>query len=52
MGWSAWLRATMPAGDTMTFHDAAAGTHRAAVLQNGRLETLVFVAAGPKLPSP
>ena len=51
MGWSAWLRATMPAGDTMTFHDAAAGTHRAAVLQNGRLETLVFVAASPKLPS-
>lgn len=52
MGWSPWLRATMPAGDIMTFHDAAAGTHRAAVLQDGRLETLVFVAAGPKLPSP
>jgi assimilatory nitrate reductase catalytic subunit len=52
MGWSAWMRATMPAGDTMTFHDAAAGTHRAAVLQDGRLEALVFVAASPKLPSP
>jgi assimilatory nitrate reductase catalytic subunit len=52
MGWSAWLRATMPAGDAMTFHDAAAGTHRAAVLQDGRLEALVFVAASPKLPSP
>jgi assimilatory nitrate reductase catalytic subunit len=52
MGWSAWLRATMPAGDTMTFHDAAAGTHRAAVLQDCRLDALVFVEAGPKLPSP
>jgi assimilatory nitrate reductase catalytic subunit len=51
-GWTAWLRATLPAGDTMTFHDAAAGTHRAAVLQSGRLETLVFVAASPKLPTP
>ena len=36
----------------MTFHDAAAGTHRAAVLQDGRLQALVFVEASPKLPSP
>ena len=36
----------------MSFHDAAAGTYRAAVLQDGRLEAVLFVAASPKLPSP
>jgi assimilatory nitrate reductase catalytic subunit len=52
MGCSAWLQATMPAGETMTLQDAAAGTYRAAVLRDGRLEAVLFMGAGPKLPAP
>jgi assimilatory nitrate reductase catalytic subunit len=50
-GWAAWLRAILPSGEAMTFHDAGAGTHRAAVLRGGRLDALAFVGTGPKLPS-
>lgn len=51
-GWKAWLRATLPAGDLVSLHDAGAGAYRAAVLERGRLEAVVFVGPGPKLPSP
>jgi assimilatory nitrate reductase catalytic subunit len=36
----------------MSFQDAAAGTYRAAVMQAGKLEAVLFVGADPKLPSP
>jgi len=51
-GWTAWLRATLPEGEHMSFQDAMAGTYRAAVLRAGRLEAVLFVGADPKLPSP
>jgi assimilatory nitrate reductase catalytic subunit len=51
-GWAAWQRAVLPEGDTLTFADAAAGTYRAAVLRDGRLEAVVLVGPTPTLPSP
>jgi assimilatory nitrate reductase catalytic subunit len=51
-GWGAWLRAALPVGDYLSLHDAAAGTHRAAMLNGGRLEAVLFVGSDPKLPSP
>jgi assimilatory nitrate reductase catalytic subunit len=51
-GWAAWLRAGLPEGQYMTLLDPAAGIYRAAVLQEGRLEAVLFVGVGPKLPSP
>jgi assimilatory nitrate reductase catalytic subunit len=50
-GWEAWMRATLPEGDLIRLDDAAGGTHRAAVLQRGRLEAVAFVGLGPKTPS-
>jgi assimilatory nitrate reductase catalytic subunit len=51
-GWTSWVRAALPEGQRMRLLDAAAGTYRAAVLQAGRLEAVLFVGASPKLPSP
>jgi assimilatory nitrate reductase catalytic subunit len=51
-GWAAWQRAVLPQGDTLTFADAAAGIHRAAVLRGGRLEAVVLVGPTPSLPAP
>ena len=42
----------LPAGDTLTFADAAAGSYRAAVLREGRLEAMILVGATPTLPAP
>jgi len=50
-GWAAWQYALMPAGDRSSFRDAAAGVYRTAVLREGRLEAVLFVGKGPKLPS-
>jgi assimilatory nitrate reductase catalytic subunit len=51
-GWLAWQRAMLPEGDTLTFADAAAGSYRAAVLRDGRLEAALFVGPTPTLPAP
>ena len=51
-GWLPWQRAMLPEGDTLTFADAAAGSYRAAVLRDGRLEAMVFVGSTPALPAP
>jgi assimilatory nitrate reductase catalytic subunit len=51
MGWDAWMRTTLPDGDLIRLDDAGGGTHRAAVLRKGRLEAVVFVGSGPKMPS-
>jgi assimilatory nitrate reductase catalytic subunit len=51
-GWAAWLRAALPPGEYLSFQDAGTGTWRAAVLQAGRLEAVLFMAPDPKLPSP
>jgi len=51
-GWTGWLRAALPEGEHMSFRDAATLAYRAAVLQGGRLEAVLFLGADPKLPSP
>jgi assimilatory nitrate reductase catalytic subunit len=51
-GWPDWQRAMLPEGDTLTFADAAAGSYRAAVLREGRLEAMILVGATPTLPAP
>jgi assimilatory nitrate reductase catalytic subunit len=51
-GWLPWQRAMLPEGDTVTFADATAGSYRAAVLRDGRLEAMIFVGPTPTLPSP
>jgi assimilatory nitrate reductase catalytic subunit len=51
-GWSEWHRQVLPAGDRISFADAASGAYRTAVLQDGRLEALVFTGPTPKQPSP
>ena len=50
--WAAWQHTVLPEGDVLTFADAAAGTYRAAVLRDGRLEAVVLVGPTPTLPSP
>jgi assimilatory nitrate reductase catalytic subunit len=49
---SAWPRSSLPCGDRLEFSDAAAGAYRAAVLRQERLESVVVIGPGPKLPSP
>ncbi|MGE3064100.1 MAG: molybdopterin-dependent oxidoreductase [Hyphomicrobiaceae bacterium] len=51
-GWDAWLRASLPEGNASRLDDAGSGRHRVAVLRDGRLEAVVFIEPGPKLPSP
>jgi assimilatory nitrate reductase catalytic subunit len=50
--WLPWQNAMLPEGDTLTFADAAAGSYRAAVLRDGRLEAAIFVGPTPMLPAP
>ena len=50
-GWAAWAHATLPEGDRLRFADAASGHYRSAVLRDGRLEAVLFVAPEPKLPA-
>jgi assimilatory nitrate reductase catalytic subunit len=51
VGWVAWLRASLPDGQLVSLSDAAGGTYRAAIVQDDRLEVVLFVAKGPKLPA-
>jgi assimilatory nitrate reductase catalytic subunit len=51
-GWSRWLRAILPEGEVLTYQDPAAGVHRAAALQAGALDAVLFASADAKLPSP
>jgi assimilatory nitrate reductase catalytic subunit len=50
--WPDWLRRALPAGDCISFADSASGNYRAAVLREGRLEAVLYIAPSPKLPSP
>ena len=50
-GFAAWLLAALPEGERLSLHDPAAGTHRIAVVCGGRLDAVLFVGAGPKLPA-
>jgi assimilatory nitrate reductase catalytic subunit len=50
-GWLPLQHTMLPAGDTLTFADAAAGSYRAAVLRDGRLEALILVGPTPALPA-
>jgi assimilatory nitrate reductase catalytic subunit len=51
-GWRAWLAASLPEGQHVSFIDEATGIYRTAVQCGGRLETVMFIASDPKLPSP
>ncbi|MET0567534.1 MAG: molybdopterin-dependent oxidoreductase [Hyphomicrobiaceae bacterium] len=51
-GWRAWLSATLPDGDRVNLEDAGAGVYRVAHRRNGRLEAVLFIGPGVKLPSP
>lgn len=50
--WHGWHRDLLPAGDHLEFTDVAAGSLRAAVLRDERLEGVVVASATPKMPSP
>ena len=51
-GRQSWQRSLLPAGDRLELTDAAAGSYRAAVLRDGRLESVIIIGSTPKLPSP
>jgi len=51
-GWRTWLSPALPEGECIAFEDAAAGVFRTGVHRDGRIEALLFVGPGPKLPSP
>jgi assimilatory nitrate reductase catalytic subunit len=52
--WPAWARGLFGADaseDWIDYTDAAAGTYRAAILRNERLQACLFIARRPELPS-
>jgi bacterioferritin-associated ferredoxin len=50
-GWSDWGRRLLPAGERFTYEDERSRQYRTAVLRDGRLEAVLYVAASPILPS-
>ena len=50
-GWSAWSQRLLPAGERLTYEDERSRQYRSAVLCDGRLEAVVYVAPSPSLPS-
>jgi len=49
--WSAWSEGLLPTGEPLTYEDARSQQFRSAVLRDGRLEAVLYVAAVPVLPS-
>jgi assimilatory nitrate reductase catalytic subunit len=49
--WSAWSEGLLPTGEALTYEDARSQQFRTAVLRNGRLDAVLYVAAVPVLPS-
>ncbi|MFH2134143.1 MAG: molybdopterin-dependent oxidoreductase [Pseudomonadota bacterium] len=50
--WRTWARESQAgAGEWMEFHDTAMGRYRAACVQDGRLESVFFIAADHRLPA-
>jgi assimilatory nitrate reductase catalytic subunit len=49
--WSAWSGPLLPAGEPLTYEDARSRQFRVAVVRGQRLEAVLYMAAGPTLPS-
>ena len=49
--WRAWADALLPHGEGLTYEDARSQQFRTAVLCDGRLEAVLYVAPRPTLPS-
>ena len=50
-GWSDWTRRLLPGGERFTYEDEQSWQYRVAVLRDGRLEAILYVAPSPSLPS-
>jgi assimilatory nitrate reductase catalytic subunit len=50
-GWDRWSRHLLPVGERLTYEDARSQQYRTAVLRDGRLEAVLYVAPRPTLPS-
>ena len=50
-GWRDWSQRLLPAGERFTYEDERSRQYRTAVLRDGRLEAVLYVAASPILPS-
>ena len=46
-GWRAWAETLLPAGEPLTYEDARSQQFRTAVLRDGRLEAVLYVAPSP-----
>jgi assimilatory nitrate reductase catalytic subunit len=49
--WSDWSQRLLPAGERFTYEDERSQQFRTAVLRDGRLEAVFYVAPSPSLPS-
>jgi len=49
--WGAWAEAALAQGERLTYEDAGSRQFRTAVLRDGRLEAVLYVASTPTLPS-
>jgi assimilatory nitrate reductase catalytic subunit len=50
-GWGDWSERLLPAGERFTYEDERSRQYRMAVLHDGRLEAVLYVAPSPSLPS-
>ncbi len=49
--WEDWSERLLPAGERLTYEDERSQQYRIAVLSNGRLDAVLYIAAIPVLPS-
>ncbi len=49
--WRDWSRQLLPAGERFTYEDERSRQYRTAVLRDGRLEAVLYIAPSPSLPS-
>jgi assimilatory nitrate reductase catalytic subunit len=50
-GWGDWSQRRLPTGERFTYEDERSQQYRTAVLRDGRLEAVLYVAPSPSLPS-
>jgi assimilatory nitrate reductase catalytic subunit len=50
-GWGDWSQRLLPAGERFTYEDEQSRQYRTAVLRDGRVEAILYVAPSPSLPS-
>jgi assimilatory nitrate reductase catalytic subunit len=49
--WSDWCKGRLPEGELLTYEDAGSGQFRVAVLDDGRLQAVLYTARHSELPS-